>query len=198
MRSQRARCARIDAVARGEIARRRRYGAKMREPGFAALPLEEQNYITRMVTAAKLITIYRTMADPAQTDLSLHPSQRKVLGLMAPDPQMSNWGFPGFVAVMTPEGWLSTWSGLSTRVSMFEDIRKVTQPLLVVNFDADVTILPYVAEGTFANAVSSDKEIVRILADHFAFSPSPPIERGIGETGAAIAGWLKRRFPARD
>jgi hypothetical protein len=143
-----------------------------------------------------VLTIYRTMADPALTDLSLHASKRQILGLMSPDPQVANWGFPGFVAVMTPEGWLSTWSGLSTRVNMHQDIGKVVQPLLVINFEADVTILPYVAQGAFANAASADKQLVHIEADHFAFKPSGPREAGIAETGQAVTGWLAERFPA--
>jgi pimeloyl-ACP methyl ester carboxylesterase len=192
--AQRVRCARIDAKARQEVERKRKYAAMMKEPGFASLPLEEQNYITRMATASHVLTIYRTMADPALTDLSMSPSKRQILGLMSPDPQIANWGFPGLVAVMTAEGWLSTWSGLSTRVNMFENIKKIVQPLLIVNFEADVTILPYVAEGTFKNAASKDKELVQIDADHFAFSSKSPRETGIRETGAAIANWLKKRF----
>ncbi|TAK55864.1 MAG: hypothetical protein EPO25_02550 [Gammaproteobacteria bacterium] len=194
--AQRARCARIDAKAKQEIARKRKYKAKMREPGFASLPLEEQNYITRMATAASVLTIYRTMANPALTDLSIHPSKRQIVGLMSPDPQVASWSFPGFVAVMTPEGWLSTWSGLSTRVNMFENIKQVEQPLLVVNFEADVTILSYVAEGTYRNAAGKDKEFVRINADHFGLTSTGPREAGIHEAGAAITNWLKKRFPA--
>jgi pimeloyl-ACP methyl ester carboxylesterase len=197
--AQRARCARIDAKARQELARKRKYRAMLQEQNVVSLPpLDEQNYITRMATAASMITTYRTMADPALTDLSIHPSKRRILGLMAPDPQKANWGFPGFVAVMTPEGWLSTWSGLSTRVSMFENITQVPQPLLVINFEADVTILPYVAEGTYENAVSTDKELVRIDADHFAYSAEGDREMGIHEAGKAIVDWLKSRFPARS
>ncbi len=192
---QRARCARIDAKAKQEIARKRRYRAMTQEPDFRLRAIEEQNYITRMATAASVLTIYRTMANPASTDLSIHPSSRRILGLMSPDPQTANWGFPGLVALMTPEGWLSTWSGLSTRANMFENIKNVVQPLLVVNFDADVTILPYVAEGTFKSAASKDKELLRIDADHFAFVANGPREAGIRETGAALIRWLTKRFP---
>jgi hypothetical protein len=173
------------------------YRAKQRDAGFASLTLEEQNYVSRMATAARTLTIYRTMANPAITDLSISPSKRKILGLMTPDPLSANWSTPGFVGVMTAEGWLSTWSGLSTRVCMLEDIKKVKQPLLVVNFEEDVTILPHEAEGTYKNAAAEDKELVRVNADHFAFSTSGPRETGFHETGAHITNWLERRFPRR-
>lgn len=194
--AQHARCARIDAEARQEIARKRFYAAKLREPGFAALPQDEQNHYLRMATGSRVLTIYRTMADPTSTDLSIHPSNRQILGLMQPDPQASNWSIPGFVGMMTAEGWLSTWSGLSTRVNIFQDIRKVVQPLLVINFQADVTILPFVAEGAFANGASADKELAHVDADHFAFKASEPRDAGITETGDVIAKWLASRFPA--
>ena len=196
--AQLARCRRIDARAREDVARRMAYRAKMSEPGFAGLPLAEQNRITRMAVATATIVLYRTMADPALTDLSIHPSKRSILGLMQPDPQTANWTIPGFVQMMTPEGWLSTWSGLSTRCNMHRNVRNLSQPLLVVDFEADVTILPFVAEGTFENAATADKTLVRIHADHFAFKAEGAREAGIPETAAAIVEWLKPRFPAAE
>jgi len=194
--AQQERCRRIDARAKADIARRMAYRAKMAEPGFVDLPLAEQNHITRMAYATNTIVTYRTMADPALTDLTIHPNKRKILGLMQPDPQIANWTIPGFVQMMTPEGWLSTWSGLSTRCSMHDNLHNLVQPLLVVNFEADVTILPFVAEGTFANAGTADKTLVRIDADHFAFKADGPREAGITETAAILIDWLKQRFPA--
>lgn len=195
--AQRVRCARIDARAREEVARKRKNAQAMREPRFAALSFAEQNEIARLASAANVLTIYRSMADPAITDLSIHPNNRQILGLMTPDPQAANWSIPGFVGMMTAEGWLSTWSGLSTRVNMHENIKNVTQPLLVVNFEADVSILPFVAAGAYTNAASEDKQLIHIDADHFAFKASGPRDAGIAETGEAILAWLKPRFPAR-
>jgi pimeloyl-ACP methyl ester carboxylesterase len=194
--AQLARCQRIDARAKQEVARKRKYRAIMAEPGFADLPIEEQNYVTRMAVACNTLVIYRTMADPALTDLSIHPNKRGIIGLMQPDPQSANWSIPGFVQMMTAEGWLSTWSGLSTQVNMHEDARKVTEPLLAINFEADVTILPFVTEGLHENAASEDKTLARIDADHFAFKDEGPRDLGIPETGKVIVDWLRQRFPA--
>jgi pimeloyl-ACP methyl ester carboxylesterase len=194
--AQRARCRRIDARARQEIARKRKHRAMMAEPGFASLPLAEQNEIIRQAAASNTLVIYRTMADPALTDLSIHPSKRSILGLMQPDPQTANWSIPGFVQMMTAEGWLSTWSGLSTQVDMHRDARKIDQPLLAINLEADVTILPFVTEGLHDNAASGDKTLLRIGTDHFAFREAPPRERGIEEVAEAIVSWLRMRFPA--
>ena len=196
--AQVARCRRIDARAFQEVERKRRYRAMMADPGFAELPLEKQNFITRQAVACNTLVIYRTMADPALTDLSLHPNKRAILGLMQPDPQVANWSIPGFVQMMTAEGWLSTWSGLSTQVDMHRDARKVTQPVLSITFTADVTILPFVGKGLYENAASADRTYVEVEGDHFGFRDTGEREGGIVDAAAAIVGWLKPRFPAAE
>jgi hypothetical protein len=196
--AQLARCRRIDARAFQEIERKRKYRAMKEDPGFSSLPLDEQNAITRMAVACNTLVIYRTMADPALTDLSIHPNKRSIIGLMQPDPQTANWSIPGFVQMMTAEGWLSTWSGLSTRVNMHEDARKVTQPVLSITFSADVTILPFVGRGLYENAASADKTYVEIDTDHFAFKAVEPRDAGIPETAQAIVNWLRARFPSAE
>jgi len=138
------------------------------------------------------------MADPALTDLSIHPNRRGIIGLMQPDPQVANWSIPGFVQMMTAEGWLSTWSGLSTQVDMHRDARRITEPVLSISFDADVTILPFVGEGLIANAASADKTGITIAGDHFAFREEEPRDGGIADAAAAILAWLRPRFPAGD
>jgi pimeloyl-ACP methyl ester carboxylesterase len=194
--AQIARCRRIDAKALQEVERKRRFRALMDAPDFAERPLEEQNAITRLAVACTTLTIYRTMADPALTDLSIHPNRRAILGLMQPDPQVANWSIPGFVQMMTAEGWLSTWSGLSTQVDMHRDARKVTQPVLSITFSADVTILPFVGKGLFDNAASEDRTYVEIKGDHFGFREEGEREGGIIDAAAAIVEWLRPRFEA--
>lgn len=196
--AQAARCRRIDAKALQEVERKRKARALMDQPGFAELPLEEQNEITRLAVACNTLAIYRTMADPALTDLSIHPNKRAILGLMQPDPQVANWSIPGFVQMMTAEGWLSTWSGLSTQVDMHRDARKVTQPLLSITFSADVTILPFVGRGLYENAASADRSYLEIEGDHFGFREEGEREGGIIDAAAAIVEWLKPRFPAAE
>ncbi len=192
------RCRRIDARAGEEVERKRRYKAQMAAPGFANLPLGEQNAITRQAVACYTLVIYRTMADPALTDLSIEPNKRGILGLMQPDPQVANWSIPGFVQMMTAEGWLSTWSGLSTQVDMHRDVRKVTQPLLSITFTADVTILPFVGKGLCDNAASADRSYVEVEGDHFGFREEGEREGGIIDVAEVIVDWLKPRFPAAE
>ena len=130
------------------------------------------------------------------TDLSIHPNKRGIIGLMQPDPQIANWSIPGFVQMMTAEGWLSTWSGLSTQVDMHRDARRVTQPVLSVSLTGDVTILPFVGIGLYENAASGDKTYVEVEGDHFAFRDEEPRDGGIVDLAEAIVAWLKPRFAA--
>lgn len=196
--AQRARCARIDAMARQDIARRRRFRALMNEPGFSDLPLDEQLYITRMATATRYLTVARTAANPSYTDLSIDPSARVISTLLGPDPHTANYKIGGFASVMTPEGWLSTWSGLSSRASVLENIKKVTDPLLVVSFDADAGILPHEAKSIFAVAASTDKELVHVEADHYGLSRDEPRDSTIHETVELVTQWLGERFPVNN
>jgi pimeloyl-ACP methyl ester carboxylesterase len=196
--AQAERCRRIDARARQEIERKRRYRAMMAQPDFAEMPLAEQNFITRQAVACHTLVIYRSMADPALTDLSIDPNQRTILGLMQPDPQVANWSIPGFVQMMTAEGWLSTWSGLSTQVDMHRDARGVTQPLLSITFSADVTILPFVGKGLYDKAASADRSYVEVDGDHFGFRNEGEREGGIIDAAAVIVAWLKPRFPGAE
>ena len=194
---QRARCARLDAIARQDVERRRRYRAQMNAPGFAELPLEEQVRITRLATATRYLTIARTSANPSYTDLSIDPSSRIISTLLGPDPLTTNYKNLGFASVMTPEGWLSTWSGLSSRASVLENIKDIEQPTLVVSFQADAGILPHEAKAMFENAAADDKELVLVNADHYGFARTEPREATIYEAGAAVTQWLEKRFPTQ-
>jgi len=193
--AQVARCERLDATARQIIARKRRYRAQMNEPGFADLPFAERLRITRLATASQYLTVARVGANPSYADLSIDPSTRVVGSLLHPDPHIGNWMLGGFSSVMTPEGWLSTWSGLSSRAQALENIKRVTQPVLVVSMTADTGILPHEAQGMHANAAATDKELVYVDGDHYARALTEPADAPIEEGAAHVVRWLKERFP---
>ena len=194
--AQRARCARVDAIARQNIERRRHYRAMMARADFGELPLKERLYITRMATASRYMTVWRTQANPAMTDLSIDPSKRVIGSLLGPDPHAVNYKFETFASVMTPEGWLSTWSGLSSRAASVANIEKVDQPLLIVSYTADIAVLPQEAQDMLDNAASTDKTLVTVDADHYGYAIEGEKSSTLVETGQRVTDWLKSRFPA--
>lgn len=193
-KAQRSRCARLDAIARQDIARRRRFQARMAQPEFAELPLEERLEITKQAAASSYLKISRTCANLAYCDLSIDPSKRPVGTLIGPDPLAANYRLGGFASVMTPEGWLSTWSGLSSRANVLENIARITDPLLILSFTEDCGILPHDAEDPFALSPSPDKQLVRVEASHYCTVPGEPVEAPMREVAKLIAEWLGERF----
>ncbi len=166
--AQRARCARIDAIARRHIAEAQQGRAAMRSADFASRTADERNFIARRAMAPRYMIVYRTQANPNYTDLSLDPSERAVGSIIAPRPDLFNYSAFGLGRIVTPDAWLSTWSGLSSYAKMEVNLPKVTVPTLVVgaNGDQDIFVGDVRAEYEWSGA--RDKTLAFIEgADHF-------------------------------
>lgn len=193
--AQITRCERLDATARALVERKRKYRTQMQDPTFAELPFAERLQITRLATSSQYLTIPRVGANPAYADLSIDPSTRVVGSLLHPDPHMGNYFLGGFASVMTPEGWLSTWSGLSSRANALENIKKVHQPVLVVSYTADEGILPHEAHGMYDNAAAADKSLLFVDGDHYAHARTEPVDAPIIAGAELLVAWLQERYP---
>lgn len=185
--AQRARVARIDAHARYLIAERmdakRRFGETKRVAD------------RRASLMSKVITVYRTDADPRTVDLSLDPSDRPYGSIHGRRPDLINFGIAGFGRLTTAEAWLSTWSGLSSNARFVDCAPGVTVPSLFIEYTGDQATFPSVAAGMFGAIGASDKTHQRIVGTHFGGSPDPDGPPGGALAGAAIVGWLQQRFP---
>lgn len=189
--AQRARCARLDATARDDIQRRRAAREAMNAPGFSELPLHTQLATTRRAEVSRYLTVIRMDANPAFTDLRLHPSPRSVGSLFGgADPHAHNYQLAGMASVVTPEAWLSTWSGLTSRASVLANIPHVHVPLLVINYDRDLVIFPDQVEEILEHAGTKDTTMVAIDSDHYGRPSSGTTEDVIKQVGDAVASWL--------
>lgn len=179
--AQHDRIARIDAVARSVIARRRDARARWKDTGSAA--------DRRASIATRFLAIYRTDADPRFTDLSLDPSSRGYGSIWGTRPDWINYGAVGFSRVMSPEGWLSSWSGLSARAEIARTGSAMTLPCLHVSYSGDNVVFP--GDSDLICDALGTGELTRhvIDADHYGF----PADTGRDAAVRTIADWLGTR-----
>ncbi len=144
---------------------------------------------------SKVITVYRTDADPRTLDLSLDPSDRPYGSIHGRRPDLINFGITGFGRLTTADAWLSTWSGLSSNARFVSCAPEVAIPTLFVEYTGDQATFPSVARDMFDAIGAGDKTHERIVGTHFGGSPTPDGPAGGAVSGQTIVNWLRDRFP---
>src|SRR5260370_18235423 len=113
------------------------------------------------------MVVYRTQANLNYLDLSIDPSERAVGTIISPRPDLANYTPFGLGRIVTPDAWLSTWSGLSSYAKMASNQPKVTGPTLVVGATGDQDIFNSDVHTEFEASGASDKTLAFIEgADH--------------------------------
>ncbi|MFN8618660.1 MAG: hypothetical protein U0837_16350 [Dehalococcoidia bacterium] len=172
---------RLDNIARDHIAEHSYFRGQLRDPGFASLPAPTQAMIARRGRLGRYMVIYRTLANPAYLDGTIDPSNRPLGSIFSPgDPIIGNYGPGGLARVMTPRGWLSTWSGTSSQADLPDTIQHVKVPTLIVFADGDCDIFPAEQQEILAKSGAADKEMMELpWADHYLYP--------VGEEGKKLA-----------
>lgn len=197
--AQRARCARIDAIARRHIAETSEARAAMRSAGFASTPADHRNYVSRRAMAPRYMIIYRTQANPNYCDLSIDPSERAVGSIISARPDLANYSAFGLGRIVTPDAWLSTWSGLSSYAKTGANLPKVTVPTLVVGANADQDIFLSDIHAEYEASGAKDKSIAFIEgAEHFMRAGGTKANLGDPRPRLmkVLVDWTRQRFPA--
>jgi pimeloyl-ACP methyl ester carboxylesterase len=176
----------IDAVAR-ELAAE----AAQARVQFAAT---EDARDRRRALAPRIITTYRTDADPRYVDLSLDPNDRHYGSLFGRRPDLTNSGLVGFGRLTTPDAWLSTWSASSSNAVFERCAAGITIPTMYVEFSGDAAAFPSDADRMFTAIRSDDKTRDRVRGLHFGQPLAPDEPTGYEAASAVIAPWLAGRF----
>jgi alpha-beta hydrolase superfamily lysophospholipase len=112
------------------------------------------------------------MANLHYTDNTLDPSPREYGSLLSERPDLMNMQLLGFGRSATPEAWLSTWSGLSSRADLVENVKQIDAPTLVVNAGRDREIYPNTdASPIFEAVASKDKTFIQLEHARHYFEP---------------------------
>jgi hypothetical protein len=185
--AQVARVDRIDAVARlaMEEGAAARAETKELEKGTAAW-----RHARHRAVHARYLLIHRTLADPAHLDPTIDPDDRPLGSIFAfPDPMDANYGFGGLARVMTARGWLSTWSGRSSKAAMADTLPAVKAPSLFVHPTGDTEIRIRQARGLHEASGADDKTYVEIAqAGHYLAGRR-------AEAMTLVVDWLRSRVP---
>jgi hypothetical protein len=184
--AQRARVARIDAVAREHLARAAEARAAYKRTGAAA--------DRRRAIAPRIITVFRTDADPRTVDLSIDPSDRPYGSLFGRRPDLIDYGQVGFGRLTTPEAWLSTWSGLSSNADFARCAPGVTVPTLFVEVTGDQAAFPADSARMVAALGARDLTHQTVRGLHFGGALAKGEPTGNDVAGEVVSAWLDKRF----
>jgi hypothetical protein len=173
----------IDAFAKMQIAEKMAARKRMKET-----PSREDKL---RASYAPIFNVWRTDADLRCWDLSLDPSDRRVGSLWGADPAASNLGSVGFGRVVTPESWLSTWSGISSNASFEKCGASVEQPTLLVAYTGDNCVFPSDLSAIFSGLKTSEKTRIDVRGNHHGQALKTGEESGQSIAGIAIQTWLR-------
>lgn len=144
-----------------------------------------------------IMTIWRTDADLRCYDLSLDPSRRAYGSLWGRNPIASNYGSLGFARLCTPESWLSTWSGLSSRAVVETCAQAIEQPALMIVYSGDNCVFPSDLDAIYAGIRTTRKERARFDGDHHGRPLHPGEQGGQLPAGERLGTWLRDHFATR-
>lgn len=194
--AQRARVARLDAMARAMIDEARHY-----DKAYADAP-DDMDFVARqrlgrLGAMERIMVIYRTMANLNYTDPTLEPSLRGYGSLLSERPDLMNYQSTGFARILRPEAWLSTWSALSSHASTEKHLSEIHGiPILMVNALKDKEIFPETdAKPLWASVKVADRTLFDIDAQHyFEGEPGQADAPDVTRLMATVIPWVLERF----
>lgn len=196
--AQRARVARIDGIAHDHIAAAERAASRHGARDFSSLPAKEQRRIRQAEAFEPVMIVYRTMANLKYTDRRLDPSNRGYGSLLSPRPDLMNMQRLGFSRVVTPQGWLSTWSGQSSNANVLKTGPAIDIPALVVNAGRDLDVHPETHSKAIHAALGSADKTYWDFPDALHYFEDDDDQTDNAQLAALterLVSWIAERFP---
>jgi hypothetical protein len=147
----------------------------------------------RKAAHTPIMQMWRTDADLRCWDLSLDPSDRAVGTLWGRDPWASNLGSVGFARLLTPESWLSTWSGISSNASFAKCSSAIELPTQMIEYTGDQAAFPSDMSAIYENLASAHKERHRVRGNHHGHALAEGESSGQVVAGKLIQQWLQEK-----
>ncbi len=145
----------------------------------------------RIAAYAPIFQISRTDADLRCWDTSIDPSDREVGSVWGRDPAASNLGSVGFARLVTPESWLSTWSGITSRASFELCGPELKLPTLVVEYTGDQAAFPSEMDAIYESLGTTEKSRVKVRGNHHGQALADGEETGQVLAGRQVQAWLR-------
>lgn len=188
--AQEDRVARLDLHARGLIERRNSARHAQKSVGNSAT-----TEVRRAAAYTPIFTVWRTDADLRAWDTSIDPSDREVGSLWGTDPFVSNMGSVAFARLVTPESWLSTWSGISSRASFDRFGSELTVPVLMLEYTGDQAAFPTDLDAIYECLGSNEKCRHKVRGNHHGMALTEGEESGQVVVGRHLQQWLRAHAP---
>lgn len=193
---QQARALRLEAIARQRVARRREAAARAKE--LAGQNPRLAQHFERRAQFPDHMRIMRTLAYPAFVDPAIEPEDERDICSYNNDTRPDLANFRTFhSAYLTPEAYLSTWSGISSRASTAERLAETPEPTIVVHYKGDSVCHIRDARMMFEASAAKDKSFVLVPgADHYGYRILGPHQRGdrVPDGCDALVAWMETRF----
>lgn len=137
----------------------------------------------------RAFNMYRTWADLRLMDGNIDPSQREVGKCYAGNPKTANFSPRGIGLTNTLRTWLSMWSLTDSHCRGAPHLKRITQPALVIQSNADTGVFPSDAQSIYAALGSDDKHLEMIPGDHYLEKPSNARD----DVADMIVAWLHEK-----
>lgn len=172
-KGQQARRQRVVDKALAIFRERQSYEKFMQSPVFGKLDRYEQIQIQRKAIANHYLVIYRLLAIPEFTDLSLNPDDRVVGSNGSNRPDWANYDRPSHPNVMRVDAFLDTYSPYS-HVDLLKQIKEVRVPTLFITGSADMQEYPSEREAMYEASAGKVKKLVWIEGGNHGYLPKGP------------------------